>query len=114
MVVFFVYACLVGLLVRIKVNDVSLELKALKSPVIYIGMWLFIGWVLAILANFSIYEYTAELGRWIHPVIDAILFMAGMLVICFMTIFLYKKREKYVFVVLSLLGILSLMFIILY
>ncbi|MBU9711387.1 hypothetical protein [Evansella tamaricis] len=79
----------------------------------YIGIGIFIGWCIAIFANFSIYQHTTLQITLFHPIFDAILFMGIMTAIFFGAKGLYLKKEISASVFLALLGTISITFAVL-
>src|SRR5690554_2921120 len=84
------------------------ELVLLKSTTTYMGIGIFIGWVIAILVNYNIYEHTTSQATFFHPILDAILFMAMMLLLFFIITQLYNNKESFASIVLTVLGIISI------
>ncbi|ADU31245.1 hypothetical protein [Evansella cellulosilytica] len=74
----------------------------------YIGVGIFVGWSIAMLVNYSIYEYTTMQTTLFHPIIDGILFMALMVGIYFLSIFLYKNKEANASILLGILGVIAI------
>ncbi|MFA9555903.1 hypothetical protein ACERII_01150 [Evansella sp. AB-rgal1] len=74
----------------------------------YTGIFVFIGWTIAILVNFPIYQYTTKQATLFHPIVDGVLFMAIMLVIYFVIIKLYKNKQSFASIGLAFLGVISL------
>ncbi|MBU9721871.1 MULTISPECIES: hypothetical protein [Bacillaceae] len=82
----------------------------MKKLLNYIGIGLFVGWSIAILVNFSIYQHTTTQATLLHPIFDAILFMGIMVGIYFLSMRMYQKKEAAVSILLTVLGAASLVF----
>lgn len=78
--------------------------------VYYMGMIIFVGWVIGILVNFQIYVHTTSLTSFLHPVVDAILFMAVLLLLFFAIVFINRKKADFATIILLTIGILSVVF----
>ncbi|MDQ0256550.1 riboflavin transporter FmnP [Evansella vedderi] len=74
----------------------------------YIGIGLLVGWVVALIANFTIYQETTMQLTFIHPIVDGILFMAVMIAIYFAVVSLYRKNESQASIVLGTVGTISM------
>lgn len=73
----------------------------------YIGIGLFVGWIIALIANYSIYQYTTIQITFIHPIVDATIFMGILIAIYFLAMALYKKSKNSASLLLAGCGIVS-------
>ncbi|WP_096189485.1 hypothetical protein [Evansella halocellulosilytica] len=80
----------------------------MKKLIQCIGIGIFVGWAIALIVNFPIYQHTASLATLFHPIVDGILFMGFMLLLYFVVFGLYNKKEKAASVGLFVLGSISL------
>lgn len=74
----------------------------------WIGIGIFLGWSIAILVNYSIYQHATKQLTLIHPIIDGILFMALMFVIYLFVWRTYRRSPSTGNIQLAVLGVLSL------
>nr|WP_090889190.1 hypothetical protein [Evansella caseinilytica] len=86
----------------------------MKKFLRYIGIGVFLGWSVALLVNFSIYQHTTYQETWVHPVVDGILFMAVMLALYFGMLTLYEKKQAGASVALAVLGVFSILLAVFY
>lgn len=74
----------------------------------WIGIGVFLGWTIAILVNYSIYQHATKQLTFIHPIVDGILFMAMMLVVYLFVWRTFKRNPSTASIQLIVLGVLSL------
>lgn len=86
----------------------------MKRIILLIGIIMFVGWTIALVANYKIYEYTTEQVTLFHPVIDGIILMLAMLFLFFVVYHLYEKRKGIASFVLFLIGISTVVFALMY
>lgn len=59
----------------------------------WIGLAIFLGWTVAILANFSVYQHSTKDTAGLNPVVEGILFMGVMLAVYVLIWKTFKKIE---------------------
>jgi len=74
----------------------------------WIGIGLFLGWTMAILVNYSIYQHSTSQLTLIHPIVDGILFMAVLLVVYLFMIRSFKRNPPSASIQLGVLGVFSI------
>ncbi|WP_078595225.1 hypothetical protein [Evansella clarkii] len=82
----------------------------MKKLLLYIGIGLFTGWIIAMVSNFQIYRETTQQPILFSPLIDGIVFMAIMLILYLGIIGLYNRRPANASYALAILGAVSLGF----
>ncbi|MDG5786812.1 hypothetical protein QA612_04855 [Evansella sp. AB-P1] len=86
----------------------------MKHVLKYSGLIIFIGWTIAILVNFSIYQHTTTQLTLFHPIIDGILFMLVMLLMYYGIIKLYHHKPQFASVGLTVFGALAIVLAVYY
>ncbi|PYZ93599.1 hypothetical protein CR194_10580 [Salipaludibacillus keqinensis] len=74
----------------------------------WIGIGIFLGWSVAILVNYSIYQHATTQLTFIHPIVDGILFMGLMFGLYLMIWKSHKKKTSTATMQLGVLGVLSM------
>lgn len=74
----------------------------------WIGLGIFIGWSIAILVNYSIYQHATSQLTFVHPMVDGILFMAiifGVYVVVWKS---FRKKQSTATLQLGTIGAVAL------
>ncbi|UTR15434.1 hypothetical protein MM221_02230 [Salipaludibacillus sp. LMS25] len=74
----------------------------------WIGLAIFLGWTVAILANFSVYQHSTKDTAGLNPVVEGILFMGVMLAVYVLIWKTFKKNRNTASIQLIVLGLVSL------
>ncbi|UCZ52059.1 hypothetical protein LGQ02_14545 [Bacillus shivajii] len=80
----------------------------MKKLIQFIGIGIFVGWAIALIVNFSIYQHTASMATLFHPIVDGILFMGIMLLLYFVIFVLYNRNSVTASIGLFVLGSVSI------
>ncbi|MCR6095701.1 hypothetical protein HXA31_10160 [Salipaludibacillus agaradhaerens] len=74
----------------------------------WIGLAIFLGWTVAILANFSVYQHSTRDTAGLNPMVEGILFMAMMLGVYIIIWKSFEKNRQVASIQLVVLGCISL------
>ncbi|WP_280769359.1 hypothetical protein [Salipaludibacillus daqingensis] len=74
----------------------------------WIGIAIFLGWTIALLVNYSIYQHVTLQLTLIHPVIDGILFMVLMFATYLFVWRTFRRNNSTASIQLAVLGVLSI------
>ncbi|MCR6111461.1 hypothetical protein HXA35_14015 [Bacillus sp. A301a_S52] len=74
----------------------------------WIGLAIFLGWTVAILANFSVYQHSTRDTAGLNPMLEGILFMAMMLGVYVVIWKSFEKNRNVASIQLVMLGFISL------
>jgi mannose/fructose/N-acetylgalactosamine-specific phosphotransferase system component IID len=80
----------------------------MKQLLKWIGISIFLGWTIAILVNYSIYQHATTQLTLIDPIVDGILFMLVMFAVYLFIWRTYKSNPSTASIQIAVLGVLSM------